>query len=73
MSHAPVVYWSDEDNCYIGLCPSLFYGGVHGSNEKRVRAHLDRVIRDWEGDKIRRPRRTRHRRSARKYSARASR
>jgi hypothetical protein len=48
MSHDRVVYWSDEDNCYIGLCPSLFYGGTHGMNEKRVRADLDKIIREWE-------------------------
>src|SRR5882762_5673367 len=41
-----IVYWSDEDRCYIGKCPSLFYGGVHGANEKRVSAHLDRVVRE---------------------------
>jgi hypothetical protein len=71
MRHAPVVYWSDEDNCYIGMCPSLFYGGVHGANEKRVRAHLVRVIRECERmDQVRRPRRVRHKRSAKRYATR---
>jgi hypothetical protein len=27
-----IVYWSDEDQCYIGMCPELFYGGVHGDD-----------------------------------------
>ena len=25
--------WSDENNCFIGTCPGLFEGGVHGDNE----------------------------------------
>jgi hypothetical protein len=45
MTHAGIVYWSNEDDCYVGLCPSLFHGGVHGRSEKRVRAELDKVIR----------------------------
>jgi hypothetical protein len=48
VAHKGIVYWSNRDGCYVGQCPSLFYGGVHGMNEKRVRASLDRVIRDWE-------------------------
>jgi hypothetical protein len=27
-----IVYWSDEDRCYIGQCPELFFGGVHGAD-----------------------------------------
>ena len=28
-----IVYWSGEDDCYIGQCPALFGGGVHGHDE----------------------------------------
>jgi len=27
-SYLHFVKWSDEDQCYIGYCPDLFYGGV---------------------------------------------
>lgn len=60
--HQGIVYWSDRDGCYVGQCPSLFLGGVHGMNEKRVRAQLERVIRDWETTPS--PKRHKHRRRA---------
>jgi len=31
-----IVYWSDEDNCFIGMCPELMYGGVHGKDALKV-------------------------------------
>lgn len=31
-----IVYWSDEDNCFIGMCPELTYGGVHGDDAVEV-------------------------------------
>ena len=27
-----LVEWSDEDGCYVGRCPELMLGGVHGSD-----------------------------------------
>lgn len=27
-----IVYWSDEDNCFIGMCLELMYGGVHADD-----------------------------------------
>ena len=41
------VNWSDEDQCYIGYCPDLFYGGVcHGEGEEETYANLCSVVRD---------------------------
>jgi len=31
-----IVEWSDEDQCFVGSCPGLFYGGCHGDDEKKV-------------------------------------
>jgi predicted RNase H-like HicB family nuclease len=31
-----VVYWSDEDEVFIGVCPELMYGGVHGNDPVEV-------------------------------------
>ena len=31
-----IVIWSEEDECFIGTCPELFFGGVHGDNSLDV-------------------------------------
>lgn len=35
-----IIYWSDEDKCFIGLCPGLFYGGCHGPDDVKVYQQL---------------------------------
>jgi predicted HicB family RNase H-like nuclease len=45
-----IVEWSEEDQCYVGRCPELMLGGVHGKNEQRVFAELCEVIEEWIGD-----------------------
>ncbi len=39
-----IVEWSDEDQCFIGSCPGLFYGGCHGPDEKRVFDELCQMV-----------------------------
>src|SRR5438876_10915123 len=34
------VEWSDEDRCFIGRCPELMLGGVHGNDEAKVYSEL---------------------------------
>ena len=34
--YAKIVAWSDEDQCSVGSCPGLVYGGCHGEDEKAV-------------------------------------
>lgn len=41
-----IVEWSDEDNCFIGRCPELFYGGCHGDNEREVFDRLCQVVKE---------------------------
>lgn len=41
-----VVYWSDEDQCYVGLCPDLFYGGTHGEDPEQVSKYPRRIVAD---------------------------
>jgi len=41
-----IVEWSDEDQCYIGQCPGLFGGGVHGDNEAAVYRELCDVVNE---------------------------
>ena len=39
-----IVYWSDEDNCFIGMCPELMFGGVHGDDALKVFIDLNQAI-----------------------------
>jgi predicted RNase H-like HicB family nuclease len=41
-----LVEWSEEDGCFIGSCPELFYGGCHGTDSKAVFAELCDLIED---------------------------
>jgi len=38
--YVKIVEWSDDDDCFIGSCPELFYGGCHGADAKAVFAEL---------------------------------
>jgi predicted RNase H-like HicB family nuclease len=44
--YVKIVEWSDEDQCFIGSCPGLFYGGCHGSDEKQVFAELCDIVEE---------------------------
>jgi predicted HicB family RNase H-like nuclease len=39
-----IVEWSEEDGCYVGSCPGLIYGGVHGDDETKVYKELCQVV-----------------------------
>lgn len=60
-NYLKVVEWSEEDKCFIGTCPGLFEGGVHGKNEEKVFHELcevaDNVISTMkkEGMKLPKP------------------
>ena len=40
------VEWSDEDHCFIGRCPEIMAGGVHGSDEAKVYAELCQAVEE---------------------------
>lgn len=42
-----IVEWSDEDQCYVGNCPGLMLGGVHGEDEAEVYRELCRAVDEW--------------------------
>ena len=44
--HRKIMAWSVEDQCYVGSCPSLFYGGCHGDDERAVFSELCRIVED---------------------------
>jgi predicted HicB family RNase H-like nuclease len=39
-----IVQWSEEDGCYLGTCPGLLLGGVHGTDEAAVYKELCEVV-----------------------------
>ena len=41
-----VVEWSDEDGCFVGMCPELMFGGVHGQDEAKVYAELCQAVEE---------------------------
>jgi len=45
--YVEVVAWSEEDQCYVGRCPGLMLGGVHGSDERAVYAELCEAVDEW--------------------------
>lgn len=44
--YAKTVQWSDEDQCFVGSCPGLFYGGCHGDDEQTVFAELCQLVEE---------------------------
>jgi predicted RNase H-like HicB family nuclease len=44
--YVKIVEWSEEDNCFVGSCPGLFYGGCHGDDEKAVFAELCEIVEE---------------------------
>ena len=42
-----IVEWSEEDGCFVGRCPELMLGGVHGADERKVFAELCDAIEKW--------------------------
>ncbi len=42
-----IVEWSEKDQCYVGSCPGLMLGGVHGDDEAEVYRQLCQVVDEW--------------------------
>ena len=42
-----IVEWSEEDQCYIGSCPGLMLGGVHGNDEAEVYKDICQAVEEW--------------------------
>ncbi len=51
-----IVVWSVEDNCFIGTCPELMDGGIHGKDALKVFKELcvtvDEVIEIYKEDGV---------------------
>jgi predicted HicB family RNase H-like nuclease len=42
-----IVEWSEEDQCYLGTCPDLMLGGIHGKDEAKVYKELCQAVEEW--------------------------
>lgn len=47
--YAKIVEWSEEDQCFVGSCPGLFYGGCHGQDERDVFSRLCQIVEETIG------------------------
>jgi predicted RNase H-like HicB family nuclease len=47
--YTKLVEWSDRDNCFIGSCPELFYGGCHGVDPVAVFTELRSLVDETIG------------------------
>ena len=45
--YVKVVAWDEQDQCYIGRCPGLMFGGVHGDDETVVYQELCQAVDEW--------------------------
>ena len=43
-NYVKIVEWSDEDQCFVGSCPGLLFGGCHGDDEQLVFAELCELV-----------------------------
>ena len=42
--YTEIVKWSYEDDCYVGMAPTLFTGGCHGPDERAVYDELCEIV-----------------------------
>ena len=48
--YVKIVEWSEEDGCFVGRCPELFFGGTHGDDEAAVYAELCGIVEETLAD-----------------------
>jgi predicted HicB family RNase H-like nuclease len=68
--YVKTVEWSEEDDCFIGKCPELFFGGVHGNNEADTYRQLCEAVEDVLVSRVSHGDRLPHPVLAQKYSGR---
>lgn len=44
--YVKIVEWSNEDECFVGSCPGLLFGGCHGDDEQSVFAELCQIVQE---------------------------
>ncbi|MDD2715321.1 MAG: type II toxin-antitoxin system HicB family antitoxin [Candidatus Wallbacteria bacterium] len=44
LRYVKLIEWSEDDKCFIGSCPELFYAGCHGDDPRIVFDELCRIV-----------------------------
>ncbi|MCU0245566.1 MAG: hypothetical protein MUC42_03270 [Bryobacter sp.] len=44
--YVKIVEWSEEDQCFVGSCPGLLFGGCHGADERAVFEQLCAAVEE---------------------------
>ncbi|MBW2100934.1 MAG: type II toxin-antitoxin system HicB family antitoxin [Deltaproteobacteria bacterium] len=44
--YVKLIEWSERDQCFIGSCPELFYGGCHGNDPRAVFDELCQLVEE---------------------------
>ena len=44
--YVKIVEWSEDDQCFVGSCPGLLFGGCHGDNEQAVFTELCEIVEE---------------------------
>ena len=44
--YTKIVEWSETDQCFVGSCPDLLYGGCHGDDERAGFAELYDIVEE---------------------------
>ena len=44
--YVKIVEWSEEDQCFVGSSPGLFFGGCHGNDEQAVFSELCEIVEE---------------------------
>jgi predicted RNase H-like HicB family nuclease len=44
--YTKIVEWSEDDQCFVGSAPGLFFGGCHGDDERAVFNELCEIVED---------------------------
>ena len=45
--YVKLVEWSEEDQCFVGQCPSIVGPCCHGDDEAQVYAELCQIVDEW--------------------------
>lgn len=45
--YVKIVEWSDEDQCFVGMCPGIVRPCCHGDDETKVYAELCEIVEEW--------------------------
>ena len=44
--YVKIVEWSEDDQCFVGSCPGLLFGGCHGDNEQEAFSELCGIVEE---------------------------